>query len=385
MISINEKADNCCGCGLCEKVCPNNSINMLCDCNGFLYPSVNFETCTNCGLCEKVCAFRNKTDKETDFIQKYYAARSVCDDVLVKSASGGVFTVVSDVVLGMGGAVYGAVFDESFCVVHNRADDENGRNTMRGSKYVQSDIRAVYNSIAKDLSEDRYVIFTGTPCQVDAVKSYCELREINTDKLFLCDLICHGVNSPKLWRENLEYLRGKIGDISFATMRDKKYGSGYHMTVKGEHGSYSKHGSEDPFIRIFQKNYALRSSCFNCPYKCYDRISDLTIGDFHKAKQYHSEYCDGKGISVVLVNSQKGEWLMEKCSTNMSLCESTKEYTAQPNLLEQIKNRTERDEFFRYYNCNSFVSVLKKYTEVGIKNRLVGIAKRTAKMILRRK
>ena len=53
----------------------------------------------------------------------------------VKPATG-MFAALSDVVLEMGGGVYGAGYDEGWNVMHKRAETKEARDEMRGSKYV---------------------------------------------------------------------------------------------------------------------------------------------------------------------------------------------------------------------------------------------------------
>lgn len=374
-----KEKDACCGCGVCAAVCPVGAIKMVANKEGFLHPIVDETICVHCQKCVRSCSFEENFCTENGHKPKQaYIARTFDHDVLQNSASGGLFTIISDEVLAQGGSVYGAVYADSG-VCHMRAKNTEERNRMRGSKYVQSDVTQIYEKILPDLQSGRKVLFTGTPCQNAAVKAY--LAEHNTDcsGLILCDIICHAVVSPSVWEKYLSYVSMKVGKVTSINTRDKKYGSGYNMTICGEKGEYRKKGSDDPFIRLFQLNLPLRSSCFNCPMKRLERVSDITIGDFQKASTYFPEYADKAGVSVVLINTEKGKECWERIRLKLDYKPSSMEAAMQVNLYTQIESSAGRDRFFKEFCSEDFVSLLKKYTTLGIKNKLLYITKQTIK------
>lgn len=233
MIKITNKED-CCGCTACASICPHDAITMEPDVLGFLYPKVNLEKCTECGLCEKVCAFNDNYDK-TDNLEKIhaYGARHKDLSQVERSRSGAAFVAISDYILEHGGVVYGAGYESHFRVVHKRAVSKEERDEFRGSKYVQSDLTGVFKQVRKDLKEGLTVLFTGTPCQTAGLHSFIskKLRE----KLFLVDIICHGVPSPYIWRDYLDYLeKQNSAEITYVNFRDKQqFGwKDHHETFK---------------------------------------------------------------------------------------------------------------------------------------------------------
>ncbi len=372
--------EECCGCGLCEQICPQKAISFEYDSEGFLYPKVNSEQCVNCGLCIKQCSFVSPNAKVLE--PDYYIARLKNESELLKSASGGLFAALSDYVLELGGRVYGATYDSDWKVVHIGGDNVETRDLMRDSKYVQSDIRTIYQDCLETLKTGRFVLFTGTPCQTSALRRFIEKTSINTDKLILCDLVCHGVGSPQIWSLYLTRLQRRIGRIVNIKTRNKSYGSGYNMTITGEKENYRRPGSADPYVSLFQQNCILRPSCFHCPMKNINRVGDLTIGDFQKAKQYYPQYYDGKGVSVALVNTEKGKKLLQKIQNRLNFQQVSKESAMQINLQGQIGGYVQRNVFFKRLNSDSFETVLKKYTEVGLKNKCIGKTKRFIKSTL---
>ena len=383
MIQISEQ--NCCGCSACANICPRHAISMKRDHKGFQYPEINFDLCVNCGKCEQICPFHNQfsiSQNKKPLTQ--YIARSKNAETLRASSSGGLFTELSDEILRSGGVVYGAGFDSESRIIHQRAQNVEQRNRLRGSKYVQSDMACSFGELADDLNAGGTVLFSGTPCQTAAVYSYCKMKHICMDNLFLCDVICHGVTSPMVWEKYVSFIKKNYcGDeIQSVNFRDKAFGSGYNMTIKGSKGVYHKDDTIDPFIRIFTRNYAMRLSCNNCPMKKEDRMSDITIGDFQNERKYFPEYDDGKGISVVLINTEKGHSLFQAIHNRLDYKLCSFEQAKQINLYAQIPPSPKSAAFYQDVEKKSFERVLRKYTEQGLLNHIYGSSKRLAKKVI---
>lgn len=378
---INPIKNECSGCGVCKASCPVNAIEMVRDDYGFSYPITNKNVCIDCHICEKVCRFREDGSiHRKGFPIKAYIARSKDDRILRKSSSGGMFSIISDHIINHGGIVYGATFSDEFFVVHDRAMSASERDKMCGSKYVQSDLLKIYDSICSDLHENKYVGFFGTPCQCVAIDSFLKQKRVDTNKLLMVDLICHGVMSPKIWNDYLNFVKEKyeIGEIKKINFRDKKYGSGYNMSIIGTKSIYHKADTTDPFIKLFTRNLGIRISCFNCPMKRMDRESDITIGDFQKSEMYFPEFADGKGNSAVLLNSEKGMDVFEKCAFDLYYKEASIEQADQINLRKGVPYPKVGNKFYRDYSRLSFEDLLKKYTEYGTKLRIYAEMRRTA-------
>ncbi len=211
MEQVFENKRDCCGCGACAHRCPDGAIAMEPDEEGFLYPVIRAERCMDCGLCQTICPFRKEDHWKNEQMPQFYVAKHRDGEVLRRSTSGGAFTALSDQVLDMGGAVYGAVFDSRFRVVHQRATGRAGRDRMRFSKYVQSDLGNCFCQVEQDLRQGKPVLFTGTPCQNAGLRAAMgPLAE--QGPLVCCDLICYGVPSPRVWeayKQLLEKSRGR--------------------------------------------------------------------------------------------------------------------------------------------------------------------------------
>ena len=203
MIEITEKS-NCCGCTACANKCPRNAIKMVEDDKGFLYPYIDRKKCINCGLCDKVCPIINK--RKTENYPKAYAAINKDEKIRLNSSSGGIFSALANYILEEQGIIFGAAFSDDFLVKHIMIDNKDDLYKLRTSKYLQSSLGDIYKEVEKKLNEGKKVLFTGTSCQINGLYGY--LNKIY-ENLYTQDIICHGVPSPKVWKNYLKYRQEK--------------------------------------------------------------------------------------------------------------------------------------------------------------------------------
>ena len=209
MICVQDKS-KCSGCHACSSICPKKCISLVADEEGFLYPKVNEKECLNCNLCEQVCPFLNPIGISKDEAPIAYAAKNLDEGTRTKSSSGGVFTAIAEHVIGQGGIVFGSAFDSPYNVVHIGVQKKDELQRLRGSKYVQSKIGNTYQEAKEALVSGRVVLFTGTPCQIGGLKAFLKKDYPN---LYTQDLICHGVPSPKIFKEYKKFIEKKYYKI----------------------------------------------------------------------------------------------------------------------------------------------------------------------------
>ena len=384
MIRI-EHPEDCCGCTACASICPHNAISMKPDTLGFLYPEVDMEKCVDCGLCEKVCAFNNNYDTSLNLSQPdVYAARHKDMQEIETSRSGAAFIALSDWVIEHGGIVYGAGYTDHFRVVHKRAVSKEERNEFKGSKYVQSDLTGVFRQVKADLKAGLLVMFSGTPCQTAGLNSYIgkKLRE----NLYLVDIVCHGVPGPFIWRDYLAYLERKHGDkVCWVNFRDKQL---YGWTAHHESFKFVNGGGKMTFTYTFYKHIMFRHSCGVCPYTNTRRPSDITLADFWGWEKTDPTFnADDKGVSLVLINTEKGRKLFEAVKDNMNIIPVKLENCLQPNLQHPSIIHPKRMAFERDYARKGFEYVMKKYGDMGWRyrvRRILGKVKRIMKGVVRK-
>lgn len=299
----------CCGCYSCVNICPQNAIYMEEDNKGFNYPKIDSNKCINCGMCKKVCpVLNNKVEEEKKI--KSYACYNVNLNQRLNSSSGGIFVLLAESVLNKGGVVFGAVFDEKFEVRHSYCENKNDLIKLLGSKYTQSIIGDSYKKVKEFLEEDRYVLFSGTPCQIEGLKAFLKK---DYKKLYTQDIICHGVPSPRLWKKYLKYIENKYNQkIENVSFRNKDKGwSLFQVKILLEKKVYSKELTKDYYMQAFLNNICLRDSCYECSFKKKYRNSDITLADYWGVRKIHPEFNDDKGVSLVVINSEKGKDLFD--------------------------------------------------------------------------
>lgn len=306
MIKIARK-EECTGCHGCYNVCPKKCIDMNFDEEGFLYPSVDSDKCLECGLCEKVCPIIHIVEVENDPIA--IGCYNKDEKIRMESSSGGIFTLISELVIQSGGVVFGAEFDENYNVRHSYVDNMEDLQKFRGSKYVQSTIGNSYYDVKKFLEQGRQVLFSGTPCQIAGLKRY--LRK-DYDNLICQDIVCHGVPSTYVWEHYKKFIANgrRISGVKF---RDKSTGwKTYSLQIDFDDGSsYNDIGNENSYIKGFVKDFYLRPSCYECKYKTLHRESDITLADFWGIEANEPELDDNKGTSLIFINSDKGRITFE--------------------------------------------------------------------------
>lgn len=304
---------DCCGCSACVHICPKHSISFLEDKEGFLYPKINLETCVDCGLCEKVCPIINQESEREPL--EIYAAKNDDEGIRLKSSSGGIFTLLAEKIIQEGGVVFGARFNEKWEVIHDYTETRDGLSSFRGSKYVQSVIGENYKQAENFLKAGRMVMFTGTPCQIAGLKKF--LRK-DYDNLLTMDFVCHGVPSPLMWREYLNFEIARIKDSSVldgVRFRDKSLGwkrfsfvlCFSRATPMREQNCFVAEFTDNDYMKAFLSNLSLRPSCYNCSAKAGKSRSDITVGDFWGIENVCPKFDDDKGVSLLMINNSKGK------------------------------------------------------------------------------
>lgn len=319
----------CSGCGACEKKCPKNAITMVRDKYGYVFPQILSELCVECGMCIKTCP--NNNPVKPCECKNVYAAVSTSTDIK-QSSSGGIFCALAKFIIEQGGIVCGAAFVEeclSVKVEHIIIENVEMLYKIAGSKYVESSIINILEPLKKQLDQGRIVLFGGTPCQIAGIKNYLGR---NYDNLVTCDLICHGVPNVKMLQDYLSMLtkNRKIIDINF---RDKSLNntvSGFGIlkyTYKSRFKTIYRRlfHSQSSYYTLFLNSEIYRDSCYKCLYARPERIGDLTLGDFWGIKNYpniYEELHSTNGINAVLVNTLKGEKLIEAASAYIKIVPS---------------------------------------------------------------
>lgn len=306
---------DCCGCQACIEICPKNCLKFEINEEGFGYPIVIDEKkCIQCDLCNKICPVKNNNEKPKLFTKAYYGFTMNKNDIL-KSSSGGLFAVIAKEYQKKGYYICGATYANDFKVKHQFvAPDENVENLF-SSKYAQSDVTNTFAETKRLLNQHKSVLYSGLPCQIAALKSYLQSTY---DGLITIDLLCYGVQSPKVWDYYLKsYHKGK--HPKSISMRSKHYSwKRYAMEIEFSDGTkYIKPKNSDPYLRCYSKGLFVRPSCYNCHFKGFPRVSDLTLGDFWEVNELYPNIQSDKGVSIIIPNNERGEDILKNIESSI--------------------------------------------------------------------
>lgn len=370
--------NRCTGCTACESICPKKCIKMKESSEGFLYPTINEEICIDCGLCIKTCPVNQIADGKNQIADKYfikagYIVRIKDTDLISRCTSGGAFTAMANYVLDQKGIVYGAIYDDSMNVIHQRISTKSHVTRLPGSKYVQSDISGIFAKVQLDILDGYIVLFCGTPCQVAGLVAFLGKKPSN---LFLVDLVCHGVPSPKLWNKYLKYQEEKYGKLVYSNFRSKYYG--YHVTVMEERYKSGKlllgSARTNMMLKCYFKNAADRESCYNCSFKTIERMSDLTIFDCWHAGKINPELKDDTGYTSVIVQSENGKKLLLACSNLLDIYSADIQTLLKLDgtmVMNSVCRPIERDLFYKKLNGNSIAKVVNDLFPITKKDQMI--------------
>lgn len=360
-MKVNLKKEECCGCGACADICHMEAIQMVQDREGFKYPRVNKKICVNCGRCRRVCPLKNIEEKK--YQQLYVGLQANNKQVRYSSSSGGAFYVLAQYVLEKGGVVYGAGYFDEMVVKHRMVIDTDQLEQIRRTKYVQSDLQGIFHSVKKQLENKKWVLFCGTPCQVQALNLFLNKYY---DSLILVDLVCYGVASPQIWRAYTKYVenvhKGKMTKFSFRDKRNRD--NGHTCSYKIDDVEYEECLYNNIYCKMYFGNYILRPSCYECKFCTVNRKSDFTIGDFWGIENVKPDMDDGMGTSLMIVRTDKAKDIWNKIKTEVRWFECEKEDILQPRLCAPTEKKKGRWLFMVLYEFFSFSFIVKLVSDI---------------------
>lgn len=376
----------CTGCSACAAACPTGAIRMTENREGFSVPTLSADICTQCGACAAVCPLTGKGGLQA--AGEAYACQIKDKESLSFATAGGFFPLLAKRILEAGGVVYGCVWDADMKPVHKGITDPSLIASFSGSKYVQSDISGILKELYAHLQDGREVLFSGTPCQVDAVLHYC--AELDLSRLITVDVICYGVPSPGLFSAYIDGLNRKYGarvvDFRF---RDKKtYGWSHTTRITFEREDGSRFEIEEPdyshidYYKMFATRDCYRASCYRCPYNTIERVSDFTTGNYWGIENKSTAFDATLGVSMVLTNTERAGRILEEMMPDMTVEKRTVEDAIQSNdaLVKGSTPPRKRDAIYACFAKKGFGPMFRKYYQPD----LIKKCKAAIRRILRR-
>jgi acetyltransferase-like isoleucine patch superfamily enzyme/coenzyme F420-reducing hydrogenase beta subunit len=366
MICVNIQSE-CCGCSACVDVCAAKAIELKTDTEGFWYPVVNHELCNKCEKCEKTCPQLHVDDLRNGRMTEpmVYAAYHNDHELRRESTSGGLFSALANEMYGRGGYVGGAVYTEDFAARHIVSRNREDLMRIRGSKYFQSDTAGLFKQIEELLVEGEPVLVCGSPCQMAGLRLYLGKEY---EKLIIVDFICSGINSPKVFRRYLESLERQYGAKVISVQAKNKDLGWRSLAIKAvfsDGRTYLREGRKDDFVRGYVEAHCYcRPVCYECKYKGFPRISDITLGDFWGIDNVEKAMDGNMGTSVVLLNTEKGISYFESIrnaivSQQVTLSDAL---SGNPALTSSVAMPTiDRRQFYADVDKLTFDAVAEKY------------------------
>ena len=354
----NKDKSMCNGCEICTKVCPTNAIKMVEDQEGFFYPEIDKDKCINCNKCKNICSNYNTSLGN----EKVYVAINKNEKELEESSSGGMFYILAKYVIEKNGVVFGVEYDENLKVRHNFYETLEECKRFQGSKYVRSDIKDSYRKVEEFLKDDRYVLFTGTPCQCNALKTYL-VKEY--EKLILCDIICHANPSQKVfdkYKNEIENSRDKKIKMIYFRTKDNGW---RNQTPIIEYMDNEKE-EEKTFFSAFVKELINRPSCHSCVFASSNRVTDFSIGDFWGIEKVMPEDEDKDiGISLFMVNSKKASEVFDNVKEYIKYKEVDKDLAFLYNHNKNVPMHRNREKFFNNLDKISVIDNINQNIKVS--------------------
>ena len=362
----------CCGCSACVDICPVKCISMVQDQEGFYYPSIQNDRCIRCNKCENVCQYIS--NKNVSWNPVIWGAKSKNNNLLINSTSGAIFPELAKEVISREGVVWGVSMSEDCRYAkHIKIDNLSQLHLLQGSKYLQSQSFNIYPQVKETLQHGEMVLFSGTSCQIRGLKNYLNKDYSN---LICVDVICHGVTSEKLWQKYLEFIETKYKQtVSKVYFRNKKYSwknfSMFLPFLKGK--NYCKLNFIDPYFRLFNSSLALRESCYNCKAKAGACGSDISLGDFWGGEKINPIFFDRYGVSLVIINTERGKNLLNCVLDNIIFFETDNLPEIQKcnaALTKSMERDPRRDHLYNDLNILNFRQFAHKYSGIRLKDYL---------------
>lgn len=353
-------SDKCCGCSACYQICHFGAIKMTEDEYGCRVPAVDDDVCVECGMCLKTCPILHSDENRNRPIGCYAATNKSLEESF-HCSSGGIFTAIAEYVINEGGIVCGATFADGFRVRHIMVDNMNTLNQIKKSKYVQSDTTDIYKKVKAFLAEGRYLLFSGTPCQVRGLYTFLGLQD--HEKLLTVDVVCHGVPSQLLFDDYISHFRNinhGLDSYTFRAKRKARNGMKWFFSFDINEKKHFRNWPEDSYNYYYMMGKTYRESCYSCPFASVDRVSDITLCDYWSWEKYHvGDFDELDCVSGVLLNTHSGKQLFEEIKNSIVYVPANLDDIVRHNgcLVAPTEKPSDRDSILRDWQEKGYAFV----------------------------
>lgn len=357
----------CTGCGACADVCPVGAITMSEDADGFVRPNVDKSKCFSCGLCDKTCPVGDAgcaaLPRNRLWDARFFAGQLKDCNELQYVSSGGAFWALVRAALDSNGVVYGAVQENVDEIRHARAETNEEALSFRRSKYLQSSTAGQYRAAKRDLESGRFVLFSGTGCQVAGLLAFLGKPY---DNLITCEVVCHGVPSRKAWRQFRKETEERRGSaFREVVFRDKSAGWSHNQySIAFEDGMVEKDRSDGHvFHSAYLHGFISRKACSHCRFASMPRVADITLADFWKYEGVLKGRNGDVGVSLIMPNNNKGQDFLAKAGKYVDLEEvpAGMAVASCRHMHKQPLENPQRDAFLESVWANGYYATAQKF------------------------
>lgn len=173
-----------------------------------------------------------------------------------------------------------------------------------------------------------------------------------------------------IFRHYLNSLEHKVATkVTAFSFRDKTESWQYYsLSAQFANGAQMRQrGAENPFQRGFIADLYTRPSCTVCQFRKFASGADITLGGFWGSGIFGKEYNDDRGISLVCVNSNKGEDLFRNIESALfDIRTSTLEEATQfnPCIVRSTTMHPKSEKFWRRYKSEDFDTLVTRLLHV---------------------
>jgi coenzyme F420-reducing hydrogenase beta subunit len=386
------KYNDCTGCGACSTRCGHDALHMDSDSIGVVIPKVNISKCVECGACSRACPAL--TSVPSSYPISCWAAWTANQEQRKVSASGGIAATIYKYAYKKGILVFGAVQKDDWTVEIIRAESLQDLQQFQNSKYTYSSATNAYRAVRNALRNNNEVLFVGLPCQVAAMRHMFGYAE----GLILIDIVCHGNTPTEYLKQHINLISEDLGKqpAKMSFRAPEKGTSNYFFTLYDKNGDiiYSKRSMHGDTYNIgFHRAISYRESCYHCPYAKSERVSDITLGDYHGLGTMQPCDYSAENVSVILANTKKGKAVIETLIADGSLVAEQRPVDEPINGDTQLQHPTRKsiqrldfEKFIRKTDCNfekTMYRVLQRQKNHEYRKRIMSIPRRVVSKIYR--
>lgn len=330
-------ANKCVGCSACADICPQRAITLK-DHLSHMSAEIDEEKCVKCGACYNICQVAHPIPRQASI--EWFQGWSSNSEIRKNGTSGGIGGELARSFVAKGGHVCSCIFEDGefrFKLTNN----PNDLAAFAGSKYVKSTPHGIYKQIRKILYKNEKVLFIGLPCQCAAMKKFAST--FKADGLYIVELVCHGTPSAGTLGHFLSQY-----DLNLKNMDSIRFRKGGLYQVGIGDKPITRPGAMDPYSLAFFYSMSCTENCYSCPYASTERVADITIGDPWSSELHPAE--GSKGLSLILVNTQKGTELITSSHICLKSIDIEAERKVNPQLHTKPVKPEKWDTFFEGLN-----------------------------------